>query len=267
MPSPIQVSSVARHARLYHTDDRPGPDIRQVVLTSLVSRFDKHLAKAENVRSLFLALNDEVFANREAAMTIIGRLTSVNPAYVFPSLRKVLVQLLTEIEYSSSARSKQESARLISHLVNSSSRLIKPYVDPMVHVLLPKTGDPDETVAATSLKAIGDLAVVGGDGMVKYLPELMRLITRHLRDLSSLSKRLAALRTLGQLASNAGYVIDPYLDHPELLTILMNIVKAEPPGELRRETIRVMGILGALDPYKHQVRTSYEDRKCSLTLP
>ena len=74
------------------------PEIRHVVLTSLVSRFDKHLARAENIRSLFLALHDEVFMNREAAMSIIGRLTAVNPAYVFPPLRKVLIQLLTELE-------------------------------------------------------------------------------------------------------------------------------------------------------------------------
>ncbi|KAI7678486.1 TOR1 phosphatidylinositol 3-kinase, partial [Hortaea werneckii] len=65
----------------------PHAEIRQTVLASLDARFDRHLAKAENVRTLFLALNDEKFPIREAAMGIIGRLTSVNPAYVFPSLR------------------------------------------------------------------------------------------------------------------------------------------------------------------------------------
>ncbi len=50
---------------------------------------------------LFLSLNDEVFAVRETAIAIIGRLTIHNPAYVMPSLRKVLIQLLSELEYSS----------------------------------------------------------------------------------------------------------------------------------------------------------------------
>jgi FKBP12-rapamycin complex-associated protein len=68
---------------------------------SLDERFDHHLAQAENVRSLFIALNDEVFVVRELAITIIGRLTVHNPAYVMPSLRKTLIQLLTELEYSS----------------------------------------------------------------------------------------------------------------------------------------------------------------------
>jgi FKBP12-rapamycin complex-associated protein len=76
------------------------PTIRQVVLSSLDDRFDKHLAQAEYVRSLFIALNDEVFGNRVLAITLIGRLAMHNPAYVMPSLRKALIQLLTELEYS-----------------------------------------------------------------------------------------------------------------------------------------------------------------------
>ncbi|KAK3046508.1 phosphatidylinositol kinase-related protein kinase tor1 [Extremus antarcticus] len=230
----------------------PIPDIRYTVLASLDTRFDRHLAKAENVRTLFLALNDEKFTIRQAAMSIIGRLTGVNPAYVFPSLRKVLIQLLTEIEYSNSPNNKRESAQLISDLVHASNKLIKPYVGPMVTVILPKTEDPNADVAATTLRALGDLASVGGDEMIKYIPELMKIIIRSLQDLGSPKKREAALSTLAQIASNCGYVIDPYIDHPELLTILVNIVKHEQPGELRRETIRLMGILGALDPYKHQ---------------
>jgi len=76
------------------------PTIRQTVLSSLHERFDKHLAQAENVRSLFIALNDEVFENRVTAVGLIGRLAKHNPAYVMPSLRKALIQLLTELEYS-----------------------------------------------------------------------------------------------------------------------------------------------------------------------
>jgi FKBP12-rapamycin complex-associated protein len=78
----------------------PNPHTREVVISSLDERFDQHLAQAEHVRALFLALNDEVFVIREIAMTVIGRLAKHNPAYVIPSLRKTLIQLLTELEYS-----------------------------------------------------------------------------------------------------------------------------------------------------------------------
>ncbi|CAG8961215.1 hypothetical protein HYFRA_00013271 [Hymenoscyphus fraxineus] len=231
----------------------PDPGIRRTVLAALDERFDRHLAKAENIRTLFFALNDEVFAIREVAIAIIGRLTHVNPAYVIPSLRKVLIQMLTELEFSDVARNKEESAKLISLLVQNSRTLIKPYVDPMIAVLLPKARDGIPSVAATILKAIGDLCTVGGEDMIPYIDKLMPIILEALQDQSSSSKREAALRTLGQLASNSGYVIKPYLDYPSLLEILQNIIRGEPQrGTLRHETIKLMGILGALDPYKHQ---------------
>lgn len=231
----------------------PDAGIRRVVLAALDERFDRHLAKAENIRTLFFALNDEVFAIREVAISIIGRLTHVNPAYVIPSLRKVLIQMLTELEFSDVARNKEESAKLLSLLVQNSQRLIKPYVDPMIAVLLPKAQDPSPAVASTILKAIGDLATVGGEDMIPYIDRLMPIIIEALQDQSSSAKREAALRTLGQLASNSGYVITPYLEYPQLLEILQNIIRGEPQrGALRQETIKLMGILGALDPYKQQ---------------
>lgn len=93
----FQLYAISRDwADLSHSD----ATIRQAVLANLHEQFDKHLAQAENVRSLFIALNDEIFENRETAVGLIGRLALHNPAYVMPSLRKSLIQLLTELEYS-----------------------------------------------------------------------------------------------------------------------------------------------------------------------
>ena len=231
----------------------PEPNIRRTVLAALDERFDRHLAKAENIRILFFALNDEIFAIREVAISIIGRLARFNPAYVIPSLRKTLIQMLTELEFSDVARNKEESAKLLSLLVQNAQTLIKPYVEPMISVLLPKANDPNPSVAATILKALGDLATVGGEDMLLYKDRLMPLIIDALQDQSSNAKREAALNALGQLASNSGYVITPYLEYPQLLEILQGIIRAEGQrGPLRQETIKLMGILGALDPYKQQ---------------
>ncbi|KAM0327427.1 hypothetical protein ACHAQA_005713 [Verticillium albo-atrum] len=231
----------------------PEPPIRRTVLAALDERFDRHLAKAENIRTLFFALNDEVFSIREVAISIIGRLARHNPAYVIPSLRKTLIQLLTELEFSDVARNKEESAKLLSLLVQNAQGLVKPYVDPMMSVLIPKARDPTPVVAATILRAIGELAMVGGEDILPYKDRLMPLIIDALQDQSSSLKREAALHALGQMASNSGYVIEPYLEYPELLEILQSIVRTEDHrGTLRQETIKLMGILGALDPYKYQ---------------
>ena len=69
------------------------PEVRFSVLVSLDEKFDPHLAQAENLAALFIALKDEVFEIRELAVCIIGRLCSINPAYVMPFLRKVLIEV------------------------------------------------------------------------------------------------------------------------------------------------------------------------------
>lgn len=71
------------------------------MLASLDERFDAHLAQAENLQALFVALNDQVFEIRELAICTVGRLSSMNPAFVMPFLRKMLIQVMVLVEVSS----------------------------------------------------------------------------------------------------------------------------------------------------------------------
>lgn len=66
-------------------------------------------------------------------------------------------------------------------------------------------------------------------------------------------KRDAAVVTLGQVCSSTGYVIQPLIDHPELLNMLGRILKSDASKEIRKEVIRVLGILGAIDPHRRRV--------------
>ena len=228
-------------------------DIRAQILKSLDNKFDRHLGKPENIRCLFLAVNDESFQVRQAAICIIGRLSATNPAYVFPPLRKLLVNLLTGLGYANTARQKEESAKLISLFVSNATKLIRTYVEPMVEALLPKATDTNAGVAATTIRALGEMATVGGEEMKPHIPKLMPILLDALQDLSSHSKREAALKSLSQLAFNSGYVVQPYKDYPQLLSILITIIKHEPLEHLKKEAVKVIGILGALDPYEAQV--------------
>ncbi|KAL9635499.1 MAG: hypothetical protein Q9164_003418, partial [Protoblastenia rupestris] len=228
------------------------PDIRRTVLQALDTRFDKHLAKPENIRTLFLAVNDSDLEVRQAAIIIIGRLTEVNPAHVFPSLRKLLVNLIMGIRNSNDSKHAEEGAKLIGLVIANASKLAKPYCSSLVDILAPRATSTNSVVATTTITAIGQLATVGGTDLVKHVPKLTSSIVEALQDHSSHIKRDAALQTLGQIASNCAYVIKPYSDYPQLLDIMINIIKTESPGSLRKETIKVIGILGALDPYKYQ---------------
>ena len=234
----------------------PDSDIRFTVLSSIDERYDHHLAQADNLRSLFVALNDEVFRIRELVINIIGRLSILNPAHVMPSLRKTLIVLLTELEFSGDSQVKEESALLLGHLIRSSQKLVEPYVDTILRALLPKLRDSSARVATCVLSALGELARVSGSAMLPHVDQLLPLIIETLQDQSSSSKREVALRTLGQLASSTGYVIDPLIKHPKLLEILLQEVLTEQIPSIRMEILKVMGIMGALDPYKHKINKS-----------
>ncbi|KAJ7435254.1 FAT domain-containing protein [Mycena latifolia] len=222
----------------------PDPTIRNIVLGSLNEQFDRHLSQAENVRSLFIALNDEVFENRVTAASLIGRMARHNPAYVMPSLRKTLIQLLTELEYSTVPINREESTRLLTILVHNTQRLIKPYALPMFAVLLQKAKASAAAPSASMLTCLGALASVGGEDARAYLPELMPALVAGLSD-PSLARREAALSALGRVCSSTGYVIAPLA--------------------VRREVVKVMGILGAMDPYRRKVRFRPQDEMGSET--
>jgi len=231
----------------------PDSDIRFCVLSSLDERFDAHLAQAENLSALFVALNDEEFEIRELAICTIGRLSSLNPAYIMPSLRKTLIQILTELEYSGVGRNKEQSARMLGHLVSNAPRLIRPYMEPILKALIPKLRDQDPNVVISVLAAIGEHAQVSGTEMSKWLNELCPIILDMLQDASLIAKREIALWTLGQLVESTGYVVEPYRKYPNLLEVLLNFLKTEQAPGIRREAIRVLGLLGALDPYRHKL--------------
>jgi serine/threonine-protein kinase mTOR len=122
----------------------------------------------------------------------------------------------------------------------------------MLRVLLLKANDSNPTVAANVLMCLGELACVAGEDANRHIPELMQIIISRLSDPSP-AKRDAALHTLGQVCSSTGYVIAPLVDHPQLLQLLGRIMRTEVTQPVRREVVKVLGILGALDPYRRKV--------------
>ncbi|XP_026321572.1 serine/threonine-protein kinase mTOR [Hyposmocoma kahamanoa] len=238
----------------------PDYEVRYWVLESLHEIFDIHLAQIENLSFLFIAMNDEHLEIRELAICTVGRLSTVNPAYVMPGLRKTLIQFLTELEHSGMSRNKEQAARMLDNLILRAPKLVKPYTETVLNILVPKLKEPDSNpgVIISVLKAIGDLADVHCDntGLKKCLPELLSILLDLLSDAIATEKRSIGLWTFGQLISATGYVVTPYTEYPSLMDVLLNFLKTEQQPKDRRETIRVLGLLGALDPYKLKMTKS-----------
>lgn len=95
--------------------------------------------------------------------------------------------------------------------------------------------------------------------MKQWISELLPILLEMLGDASSPEKRGVALWVLGQVVGATGYVVQPYNEYPSLLDVLLNFLKTEQQPIIRREAIRVLGLLGALDPYKHKMNTGQVD--------
>ncbi|XP_039269325.2 serine/threonine-protein kinase mTOR-like [Styela clava] len=232
-------------------------DVRCDVLYLLNDRFDCYLAQPENLSTLFIANHDEVFEVREAAVRTIGRLAEHNPAYVMPFLRKTLIELLSELQHSGVGRNKLQSSRLLGHLACTAPLLIRPYVHTTMQALIEelKVNESNSAVIVGVMQTVGDFAEVGGSdiGVNSVIDQLMPIILEMLQALSNYAKREVALVTLGKLVQSTGYVVDPYQKYPKLLDILLTFLKTEQSLTFRKEVIKVLGLIGALDPFKHKV--------------
>ncbi|KAJ2550683.1 phosphatidylinositol kinase- protein kinase tor1, partial [Coemansia sp. RSA 1836] len=128
--------------------------VRMLERSSNTNSFDFHMGKAQNIQALFLLMNDEVFEVRVMILTIIGRLTSMNPAHVMPSLRRMVVQLLTELEFASSNSQSEECIQLLVVLVRSAEKWVRPYVADTFRTILSRIDDGSPQLASKLLDAV-----------------------------------------------------------------------------------------------------------------
>ncbi|MCD7451637.1 hypothetical protein HAX54_012899 [Datura stramonium] len=188
--------------------------VRHSVFSSLYADggFDEFLAQDDSLITIFATLNDEDFEVREYAISLAGRLSEKNPAYVLPALRRHLSQLLTYLERWFLCIVETPDSRFLSLLYS----------------------------------------LQGGIAMRQYISELMPLIIEALLDPAAVTKREVAVSTLGQVVQSTGYVITPYNEYPRLLELLLKLLNGELAWSTRREVLKVLGIMGALDPHVHK---------------
>ncbi|ORX73348.1 ARM repeat-containing protein [Linderina pennispora] len=242
-------------------------DVRLMAVRMLEqgSCFDFHMGKAQNIQSLFLLLNDEVFEVRLKVLAVIGRLANMNPAHVMPSLRRMVVQLLTELEYAHSNAEREECIELLMMLVSSAENWVRPYVGDIFKTILPRMDDASPQLSSKFLDTVAALARVGGSDLVPHLDRLLASIIQALGDQSSSQKRLSALKALSNCATFCGLVITPFVDQPTLFSTLIGMLKSDPNETVQLEVLRVIGALGAIDPHKYTNGQSASSSSSNLT--
>jgi len=283
----------------------PAVSVRKGLLSALAktTSLDGHLAQGESLRSLFIALNDESATVRMQAIELAGHLSTVNPAYVMPALRKHLMQLLCDMDLSPDSKQREDSARLLGVLIKATPSLVLPYTSAILKALLSKlraAGPSNQgmvngggaggggggrggsggggggrggemtsnsTVAAKTasgvqqedgfhlavLITLGELAKVAGIALRPSSSEILPLVIDALGEVggASYAKRLAAVRTLAQVVESTGMVVTPYQQYPQLLGIMLRMLNEGSPAA-KRDVMRAIGTIGALDPHAHK---------------
>ena len=244
--------------------------IRLSVLSSFDSHIDKYLSQTELLSILFISLNDEVFAIREVSISLLGRLSIRNPAVVLPILRKHLIQLLIQLQQYELNNSIdiEESMRLLSHIIQSCPTLVRPYVSSILHILIPKLTKQSNisninhtSISSYVLSTIGKLSLIVTDEMIVHGDSIIQLILQSLTNKTIHIKKHVAISVLGEVLSSIGYTLQPSppIKYPTLISTLLSLLKQERNTSIRIEILKVIGIIGALDPIKYKSIIEYDN--------
>jgi len=169
---------------------------------------------------------------------------------------------------------------LLGLIVKKFPKLTRPYVTPLVQQLVKAIkANESPRLCAYSLSALGDVAEVAGEDLAQNNDELLPLVIDNFQDQTSASRRDAALKALAQIIENTGSVIEPFIKYPKLLDTILNKIKREEHAKQRHEfqrtawpslllvtrsngtvncrsdLVRLLGVVGALDPYKYKQLT------------
>ncbi|GMR53580.1 hypothetical protein PMAYCL1PPCAC_23775 [Pristionchus mayeri] len=232
------------------------------------------LSQPHLLEFLRLSLKDDSLEMREATLSLLSKIGMLNPSLVFPRLRRVLLETIGQLTNSRDAKVEEHSARLISHMAIQCPKLMRPYLGSLMEAFIPKLKKEYRYVDCTVhiLATISELSLVGGSELVDSLPTLFPLLISFITDNSSLARREVALRAMCHLSASTTFSVDVYREYPHLLSLLLSLMKTEMSQSTRRLTMRVLGTLGAIDPYTYkafcgQVLSEHNGLSSGLSLP
>lgn len=231
------------------------------------SRFNMFVSLPENLNILFMCVRDERPELRELSASMISRLSASNSAYILPFIRKILMQLLTEVDIYPDIAQREKSVRLIGHLLSHAPRLVNLYVKPLLDCLHSKLCEyrHDIPFASSIVTVVGQLASQSSAETTQHFDTVIPFLIESMQDFYYVQLKHTALWALGQIIANTGYVIEPYIKYPNLLEILLGFLQTETSSQIRRETIRILGLIGAIDPFEYK-KTLFKSKKDELAL-
>ncbi|KAL6771425.1 TOR1 [Auxenochlorella protothecoides x Auxenochlorella symbiontica] len=203
---------------------------------------------------------------REDSAKLLGVLIGAAPKLVLPYTSPILACLVTQLGADRGAPGHDPGAAgHEGRLVGSSPSLhslagrgsthgagARALPPPKGGSAAAKGARPDDGFELFVLMTLGELARVAGSRLQPEVGKVLPLIIAAIQEDGSAAKRLVAVNTLGQVVENTGCVLEPYRMFPQLLGILLRMLNEGGPI-VKREVMKVLGIMGALDPHIHKL--------------
>lgn len=214
---------------------------------------DYLLAHADCIRPLFIFLtsNNAPINLRIECADILSRISHINFSPCLPYYRKLLLQYLSEIECikSPSLIHREDSAKLLYRILLWDKSFITPYAEALLENILPMIEDNHIFFSESMIKCIGRLVFIKPECIYSRLSQLMNILQKLIQDQSSAARRRAALSTISIIIRKIDRTkIDKQI-FTSLLLLTISIVRNELDHSVRSEAIRLLGIIGAIDPY------------------
>lgn len=216
------------------------------------------LALPDNLNNLFMCIRDEKSELRELCASLISSLSEANSAYILPFIRKILMQLLIEVDIYPDVTQKEKSVKMMGHLLSNTPRLVILYIKPLIDCLHKNMIEHrhDNRYISSLVTVIGQLASQSNAETLSHFDNVVPLLIELMQDFYYIQLRHLSLWALGQIIAHTGYVIEPYKKYPNLLLVLIDFLLKETVASVRRENIRILGLLGALDPFEYKKHLS-----------
>ena len=211
------------------------------------------LAHSDCIRPLFIFLgsNNVPLSLRIECADLLARVTPINFATCLPNYRKLLLQYLSEIECikSPGLLHREDSAKLLFKILSWDQAFVMPYAEALLENIIPKIEDRQISFSENMLNCIGCLALIKPECIANRLELLLKILSRLIQDQSSTVRRKAALSALSFILRKVDREIIDRDWFSSILFMTITIIKNEFDHAVRKEAIRLIGVIGAIDPY------------------
>lgn len=231
------------------------PDPRHVcALVALLNSacFDVHWSSAASLQNFFSLLSTGSLKAKLEILAILQRLSPRLRALLRPNFRAFLAQLAWVLKHGDDG--VEEAGVVLERLVLVDEGLTRPYAGGLVQILLARLAERQERICITSLATLTHLVAISPSDFVASIDGLVDLLTGMFQDLSSEALRLGSLRCLGCLLRNVDRDMLPTSKYVSLIPETILLLRVESVREVRDEALRLLGIIGAVDPYRMRSR-------------